>query len=182
MPETLRVSVLGGVMGCVLAAGISATASGVLGLIYGRAFVSGGQALAVLSLSLAATFASTVLQQRLVVDDRQRILTVMAVAAAATNVGLNLLLIPRAGIVGAAWATVASEFLLLALGVVAYRHAAGIWSYSGRLIFGVVALGCGAIAASSVSSLAWPIRGIIAGVVTATICSPLLLKWPPRTS
>ena len=180
MPATLRVSLLGGVMGCVLAAGISAAASGVLGFVYGRVFMSGGHALTVLSLSLAATFASTVLQQRLVVDDRQRILTVMAVAAAVANVGLNLLLIPRVGIVGAAWATVASEFLLLALGVLAYRHAVGIWSYSGRIVYSVAALACGAIAARNLP-LAWPLQGVIASVVTATICSPILLKWLPRT-
>jgi len=141
--------------------------------------MSGGQALAVLSLSLAATFASTVLQQRLVVDDRQRVLTVMAVAAAGTNVGLNLLLIPRAGIVGAAWATVASEFLLLTLGVLAYRNAAGIWSYSGRIAYGLAALACGTVAARSV--LPWQLRGIVASVITAIICLPLLLRRHQRT-
>jgi O-antigen/teichoic acid export membrane protein len=178
MPQTLRVSLLGAAMGCVLAAGIAAAASELLGFVYGRAFMSGGQALAVLSLSLAATFASTVLQQRLVVDDRQRILTVMAVVAAVTNVGLNLLLIPRVGIVGAAWATVTSEFLLLASGVFVYRHAVGIWSYSCLIVYGVAALACGVVLARNI--VAWQMRGLVASIVTAAICSPLLLRWRPQ--
>jgi O-antigen/teichoic acid export membrane protein len=50
------------------------------------------------------------------IEKRARYYPMITAAAAATNVGFNFLLIPRFGIMGAAWATVASYAVMAALG------------------------------------------------------------------
>lgn len=50
------------------------------------------------------------------IEKRARYYPLVTAAAAATNVGANLLLIPRLGMVGAAWATVLSYAVMAALG------------------------------------------------------------------
>src|SRR5207247_9791412 len=52
------------------------------------------------------------------IEKRARYYPMITAAAAATNIGLNFLLIPRHGIAGAAWATVFSYALMAALGIV----------------------------------------------------------------
>src|SRR6185503_15655799 len=70
-----------------------------------------------LALMLPMSFASGILLNRLVAVGKQRLLAVASVSAAGINVGLNLLLIPRLGMRGAALATLASEAALLGIGL-----------------------------------------------------------------
>ena len=65
----------------------------------------------------------------LYVAQRQRTLGVLSLGAAIVNVGLNVWLLPWVGVVGAAWATLAS-FVLLAVATtwVALRAQPMPWS------------------------------------------------------
>jgi O-antigen/teichoic acid export membrane protein len=51
------------------------------------------------------------------VRKKTRYMPLISTASAATNLGANVLLIPRYGIMGAAWATVASYVVMAALGL-----------------------------------------------------------------
>jgi O-antigen/teichoic acid export membrane protein len=65
--------------------------------------------LQILLLLLPLAFVRNVSQGALLAHGRQDQMLRTVAWAAATNVGLNLLLIPRWGLAGAAWATVATE-------------------------------------------------------------------------
>lgn len=76
-----------------------------LNLLYGSRYTSGALALTVLTWSEIWVFLGVVNQQVLVASGLQRIDFVLTSVAAAANVVLNLILIPRCGILGASIAT-----------------------------------------------------------------------------
>ena len=61
-------------------------------------------------------FLGTAVSQRLMVEDRVRLMFGANVAAMLTNVGLNIFFIPWFGLTGAAWATLIS-YLVVPLSV-----------------------------------------------------------------
>lgn len=109
----LAASLMGGVAAMILIG----SAERIMGLLYGDAFRSGEAALTILALVLPMSFASGILLNRLIAVGKQRLLAFASVSAASVNVGLNLLLIPRLGMRGAALATIASEAVLLGAGL-----------------------------------------------------------------
>jgi len=119
--SSFHIAVLSGITGCIGAIVLASLSDPVIRLLYAGHLPLGGGALKVLALSLPAHFLGAILVGRLVAEGRQRQWTIAAVAAAATNVCLNLVLIPKHGIIGAAWATVASESVLLFLVLFAFR-------------------------------------------------------------
>ncbi len=179
LSATLRVSLLGSLMGCAVAAAIIPAAGQLLSFVFGASFERGGEALSLLGASLAATFGGTVLQQRMVVDDRQQLLAITAIGAAAANLGLNLLLIPHYGMRGAAIATVASEFFLLFAGLLAYRRAEGMMAHVLAFGWALAALWIGVMAVQRLGLAAWPLRAALSFVIVAVLCSPLLLRMRP---
>jgi O-antigen/teichoic acid export membrane protein len=97
-----------------LAAGIALLAEPIAGLVGGRAFLpDAAVALAIVIWYLPLSYANGLTQYVLIAAGRQRWLTGAFVGAFLFNVAANLVLIPRYGFVGAAWVTVASEFVLL---------------------------------------------------------------------
>jgi O-antigen/teichoic acid export membrane protein len=71
------------------------------------------------------------------IEKRARYYPVVTAATAATNVGLNLVLIPRLGMMGAAWTTVASYAVMAALGFGLSRRLYPIayeWGRLGRVV------------------------------------------------
>jgi O-antigen/teichoic acid export membrane protein len=119
---SFRIAVLSGIAGCVCALLMSRFASAIIGLVYGAKLAMGSEALRILAFALPANFLGAVLVGRLVAEGRQHRWTVAAVLAACLNLMLNLYLIPSYGLVGAAWATVASEWLLFTVVLVAFRR------------------------------------------------------------
>jgi O-antigen/teichoic acid export membrane protein len=83
------------------------------GLFFGESYgPRTGEVLRWLSLALVFALPNAVLSQAAIAGGSQRLYATGAIAAACANLGLNLALIPACGIVGAAWATVATEAVL----------------------------------------------------------------------
>ena len=97
---------------------------------------------------------------------------IVTAAAAATNVALNFLLIPRGGMVGAAWATVAAYAVMAGLGLAFSRKVYPIPFEAGRLAR-LSAAGLLTWAASTLAPEAlWPAVGVKLG---ALLLFPALL-------
>jgi PST family polysaccharide transporter len=80
-------------------------------VLYGQQFLPAAPLLTVLIWSEIAVFFSAVVVNALIASNEQRLLPIPTIFGAAINVGLNLVLIPRYGAIGAAWATLASYSL-----------------------------------------------------------------------
>lgn len=83
-------------------------------LLYGSRYVASAPVLLVLSWAGAAMFVTNVFSPLAVALDKRRTLLMSAAIGLVVNVGLNLLLIPRLGPVGCAWATLFTEFAVTA--------------------------------------------------------------------
>lgn len=79
--------------------------------LYGTAYSGAGSALAILIWSAVVTFLGLVTSYWLVAENLQRLYPVRIFASLCTCVALNLVLIPRWGIRGAAVATVSAQFV-----------------------------------------------------------------------
>jgi O-antigen/teichoic acid export membrane protein len=82
-------------------------------LLLGERFFSAVPAFRVLAAVWGLMFMSTLLLRLLTAIDRQELVTVCIGIALAINVALDLVLIPRNGFVGAAWATLFAELSLI---------------------------------------------------------------------
>jgi len=143
MSQTMRLSMIGAGAGALASILVSTWAPQLIRLAYGPKYAAGAGALSILAWCLWPNFSAALLLQRLVVDGRQRILAGGALIAAALNVGLNVLIIPRLGMLGAAGTSVASETCLLMLAIFAYRKS--LWV--GRFLAAQVWLGVAMTAA-----------------------------------
>ncbi len=91
----------------------AAIAAYLIGPVFGEEFVVGRAALLVLFGATAVATASAPLRPLYVAVRSDKPMALMATATAVVNVGLNLVLIPRYGMVGAAIATLAIQFIPL---------------------------------------------------------------------
>lgn len=88
---------------------ITFTGEWLTGLMFGPAYEGAGAVLKVYVWSTVFVFLMIASQAQLLSQAKTtHIVVVRTLVGAATNIGLNLLLIPRMGITGAAWATVIS--------------------------------------------------------------------------
>jgi O-antigen/teichoic acid export membrane protein len=115
-----------------------------------RLYPESEKAFRILALALALAFVNNAFIGALNASDRQSSFTWAAGWSLLVNIGLNLILIPTVGFVGASWATVATE---IALGVAA-------WTMTARHLGRVPVL-----------SLSW--RVILAGLVMGVVIFPL---------
>jgi O-antigen/teichoic acid export membrane protein len=116
-------------LGVIVAAMLFLIAPWLMPFLFGEAYRAAGQLLLVLAFAVPAHYLATSVGAVLVTQDNMRRKVWLMGLSALVNLLLNLLLIPRFGIYGAAWATVASETVL----AMAYLYAAG------KYIFGVSA-------------------------------------------
>ena len=93
-------------------------AAEVLRLAAGARFEPAAPVLALLAISIPLTAGAGVLRQVLLATDRQQYDLVVVVLGAVSNAGLNLLLIPRLGLAGAALATITGEAVVLVAAIV----------------------------------------------------------------
>lgn len=97
---------------------VSLSAPLIMRVLYGEAFMAGVPVLQVYVWAFIGTSLGILITQYLVTENLRRILTVVAFVPMFVNVLLNLLWIPRYGVVGAAYATLISyslmPFMLLA--------------------------------------------------------------------
>jgi O-antigen/teichoic acid export membrane protein len=106
------------------------------------------------------------------IEKKARYYPVGTAAAAATNVGANFLLIPRLGMIGAAWATVLSYGVMAALGFTLSRRLFPI-PFEGRRWLGAGALALVLYALSALAPASFPSRLAFETAVVAAY--PLVL-------
>lgn len=94
----------------------------VLRIAFGTAFPGSETVLSVLAMAVPVRFVATSVGSILSTRDFMRVKVKLMAATAAFNVGLNLALIPKYGILGAAASTVACDALLLMLYFLTARH------------------------------------------------------------
>lgn len=96
-------------VGAPLVAGAVALAPALLTVVFGAEYAGAAPAFRLLALSIGAPFLYWMCSNLLIVADRTRLYATICGLAAALNIALNLVLIPRWGITGAAAATLCSE-------------------------------------------------------------------------
>lgn len=100
---------------CIVAAGILFSKE-IVALTYGVEYADSAHLLPWLLGALIFLLPNGILTQAAIARNREGVYALAAGAGAVLNIGLNLLLIPGFGAMGAAWATVATEaFLMIAL-------------------------------------------------------------------
>lgn len=110
-------------VGAPLVAGAFVTAGPLLALLFGASYVEATPAFRVLLLSIGVGFLHyATLGNVLLAEHRTRLQAIIHGAAAAVNVALNLLLIPRFGILGSAAATLAAELTVVTAGLLVLRR------------------------------------------------------------
>jgi O-antigen/teichoic acid export membrane protein len=112
--------------------------------LYGSEYSASISALAILLPSVSISMFGNLSQRFLQATGQEKSLPKLLLLTALVNVGINLLLIPRLGIVGAAIATLMSEVVLCLLGVwqmhhIGYQNASRQVAYIG--VFGLIATG-----------------------------------------
>lgn len=112
---------LSAAIGIPLAVGGSVLAGPLLQTFFGAPFADGAPAFRLLLVSVGLVFLHGALRNVLIAAGRTTADMGIMAAAAGVNVGLDLLLVPPFGLVGAAAATVAAELLVLVLVVRSLR-------------------------------------------------------------
>ena len=112
----------GALIGAPLIIGVIVTAPALIELLFGAAYVEAATALRLLTLSVGLIFVYWIAGNLLIVVHRIGTYAKMQAVAAAVNIGLNLVLIPRFGISGAALATLASELTVVCAAFVVMRR------------------------------------------------------------
>lgn len=138
---SLHYSILGGVLGTVMALALHGFAWPILRVAYAGRFEEAAAALSILALALPAIYLSGVLAARLVAESRQQGWTVAAAIGAVVNVGVNLALIPRVGMLGAGIATLVSEWVLFLVIASHFREAKEFGAFAANVGY-LVAGGC----------------------------------------
>lgn len=142
----------------------------VIALLFGAAYAPGAAALQVLVLAVPIGALREVAVAALIARHREHALLRVNIVATVVNVTLNLALIPRYGLLGAAWATVASEVVRLGVALVAARQAVPGVTPLGALLKVVLA---GAGMAAAVAGLG--LRGSLLAVLVGGVVYPALL-------
>jgi O-antigen/teichoic acid export membrane protein len=96
---------------CILAGG-SVFNREILFFTFGREYAAAAMLLPWLLAALVFILPNTVLTQATIAVNKERIYAVAATLGAVANIGLNWVLIPEFGGLGAAWATIATEGIL----------------------------------------------------------------------
>jgi O-antigen/teichoic acid export membrane protein len=136
-----------------IAVGGALVAPQIMGTVFGPEYAASIPALAVLVCTLPFTMSKEVDLIALVVAGRESTVMRMTAAAVAVNLALNLWLIPRYGMMGAAWSTLATEFARAAFARVCARGA-------GHPHAGLVAPLRALAAAAAMGAVLWHFRGL----------------------
>ncbi len=103
------------ILGIVAALGIWGFGEFGVTLLFGESYMAAAVPLTILAVGAPIRFVATSVESVLVSESNMKLKAAIMGSTALLNVGLNLVLIPRYGMSGAAWATVASDVLLLIL-------------------------------------------------------------------
>ncbi len=147
-----------------LAAGGSLAAGPIVRFIYGNEFAPAAAPFAVLVWSVVTVFANAAFAFLMLARRGDRRYLVAATAGAGTNFGLNLIAIPAAGMLGAAFTTILSEVIVL--GCILY------WTRDVSIKALIAGLRPPAVPTLAMCVILWPIResGIAVPVGAVVYC------------
>lgn len=104
-------------------AGIFMLAKPIIHILGGDQFVDSIGLLRILSLAVVFVFFSTLSNNLVIADNRQKKLMLISLISVVVNVGLNLWLIPKYSYYAAAWVTVLTEFFVMLMSAIF------VWKY-----------------------------------------------------
>jgi O-antigen/teichoic acid export membrane protein len=163
-------------LGAPLAVGLAVTAPGIVDVLYGPAYAPAAGVLAVLALGSLPAFAAGASPAVLHATKRQDRLLRQGVLAAAVDLVLAVALIPVAGALGAALASVAAQALASALAVHAAVRLAGARVPGAALVRITVAAGLMGIVAAVPMLLIGGVAGLATAVLTGVVAYPIALR------
>lgn len=79
--------------------------------IFGKEYISGYSSFAILALTISIDFYAAILMNAIFAYDKQKYLSIYTAIGAILNVILDLILIPKYGIIGSAWATFFAQLI-----------------------------------------------------------------------
>lgn len=136
-----------------------------LGAIFGADYLPAALPLVILVVGQLVHAATGAVGYLLMMSGRPNLWLGLSVAALSADVGLNIVLIPRYGLGGAAAATAISVSLLFVGGLALVRRRLSIWPYDGRL----VGVGATAVMVFAGSALIHRLDGLGAGATVAAV-------------
>jgi len=139
----------------------------VVGVCYGAGYSPSSSVLRILSLAMFFSFMGYIFVYGLIASDRQRSYLFLTATVCLVNVVANVWAIPLYGPSGAAWARVAGEFVIFALGFLLFSRK--IRAVSLPVLFRLV------IPAIVAVGGAWYLRGDLVGGSLAALAYPVLL-------
>ncbi len=129
----------------------------IMPLFFGRGYGPAVGAFRILMLSSILIYVNSAFIKLFESSDRQAVLTKVCGAAAALNIALNFLLIPRWSLLGASVATVSSE-LLITVAVIAFSSRSGYRMRGSRVVGGLVKSG---LSGAAIGCVAFALRGVM---------------------
>lgn len=103
------------VLAVLIALVLSGGANFLVNWLFGESFLGAAPVASIYAWSIIGWFLAAGLWHQLMAENRLKLLIWSSVLPLAANVALNLILIPRSGIIGAAWATVISYSMIIIL-------------------------------------------------------------------
>ena len=95
-----------------LAIGIMLTSGEIISLVYGSEYAAAAPSLRILGLTIITAFPVSIIIHGVFAHNKQTSLVPLWISGATLNIVLNLILIPRNGISGAAWASLITQIII----------------------------------------------------------------------
>ncbi len=167
-------------LGAVATGGLVGLAPDLLALVFGERYRGAAPTLQVVAFAMLCVFVTSPHVTALIAAGHAATWARITVLSAALNVGLNLIVIPPFGPIGAAATTLVTEATVLIASVVRLRRLVGVTGVS-RELFGPAALLIVLVGALLVLMPAGSLASRIALVVVVSIAAALVLRvWPFR--
>jgi O-antigen/teichoic acid export membrane protein len=159
--------------GAPIAAGGLILAPAIVRAAGGASFAGAATPLRVLLFAGALMWVNGVFGFALIARERQTSALWLNVAGLVFNLGLNVFLIPRYGIVAAATVTLASELLILAGSYPLMRRHLGFFPSLGVLVPAVAAAALMAALLALLDGLPWPVLVVLGAVVYGAVVAAI---------
>jgi O-antigen/teichoic acid export membrane protein len=114
------------VFACLLVVGGFIVRHDIVILVSSRGFTSASAPFAILALATAFSYVNSVFGYASIAINKHYKIVYISISALVLNICINLVLIPRYGIAGAAWATTLSELVVMLIGYRLFRKQTGI--------------------------------------------------------
>jgi O-antigen/teichoic acid export membrane protein len=107
--------------------------------MFGREYIKGATPLVILAFAQMINVGTGAVGHLLTLTGHQKIWFVASITMLSVNVGLNWLLVPKLGLVGAAISTACAVGGLFSIGLLQVRSVLGLWPYDFRYLKGALA-------------------------------------------